>query len=666
MGFSLAELFVEVKADTRNSDAGIKATEAKVRALPTLKVVGLDVDTRGFDAGIARARKDLAGYDLAGAGYALGPEPSRKAPAQAAPVLNNHGFASQVARAKADLLSLPERKVVRLDLSASAFSAGLASAKLKLGEAVTAMKASLASMATTYLPIAGLAAGAEAFRASVKGASDLAETMSKVEVVFGSASGYVKQFAEGMAADYGSARVELLDAAAGFGLIGKAAGLAQGDAADLAVTFAQLADDASSFYNVPLEDALLTIKSALVGESEPIRRFGVLLNEDAVKAEAFRLGIAKAGKEVSESGKVMARASLIQKGMADAQGDHARTAGSFANQLREFTGRLYDLGVTVGSIALPALNGFLAVLNPVARGIGFVADVLKKTTDLFGEFFAKAAQAAGLSSEIKTPTVGTALATDIQSGGGPTPAGPSGGIPRGIEAAKETVAKEKEHDDQKRLTDRVKLEQDAADKIKERERQTAAIYKQVWTEARAKAIEARLNASQKFIAASKEEIEYAKAYNAELARKAPQEAEKQFDPGRRPKDFDLQPQRAAIAKGFSLGKEVLGDALNFREALKQKALGVVARGIGAGNALGEPERRKREKEQEGRENFRAEFLNNEGLSQRIQSAALAGKDKGEQKEIAKNTGQAVQELKNQTQALKDLLKQGMRAFAAYG
>lgn len=78
--------------------------------------------------------------------------------------------------------------------------------------------------------LAGAAAGAFGVKA-VLSASDLAETMSKVGVVFGDQQKIVTNFANQMAKDFGAPKREILDAASSIGLIGKASGLSQGDAA---------------------------------------------------------------------------------------------------------------------------------------------------------------------------------------------------------------------------------------------------------------------------------------------------------------------------------------------------------------------------------------------------------------------------------------------------
>lgn len=211
--------------------------------------------------------------------------------------------------------------------------------------------------------------GFDFFGGIITQASDLGETLSKVGVVFGEQQSQVTAFAKQMADDFGLPKKAILDAAASIGLIGKASGLSQGDAAKMSTELARLAADASSFYNVPLPEALQAIQSGLVGEAEPMRRFGVLLNEQAVSAEAARLGLAEVNGEYTEGAKAQARASLIMSGMKDATGDLERTQGSLSNRMRELKGRLENFTTEVGTRAIPIVLKLLDAGESLGKGL---------------------------------------------------------------------------------------------------------------------------------------------------------------------------------------------------------------------------------------------------------------------------------------------------------
>lgn len=213
----------------------------------------------------------------------------------------------------------------------------------------------------------------------ITGAADLNESLSKVGVTFGGSAGVVTAAADELAARFGIVKQETLDAAASFGLIAQGAGIGSAGAAELSVNLAKLAADAASFYNVPVPEALEKIRSGLVGESEPLRAFGVLLSETAVQNEAVRTGLSKTTKGLSESAKVQARASLIQSGLAKATGDLARTMDSASNLQRSAAGRVQNALVSVGGAVLPVYQELLAQFNSLGVGIGgFLED--NKTT----------------------------------------------------------------------------------------------------------------------------------------------------------------------------------------------------------------------------------------------------------------------------------------------
>ena len=142
----------------------------------------------------------------------------------------------------------------------------------------------------------------------------------------------------------------------------------------MSARFAKLAVDASSFYNVPVADALEKIRAGLTGESEPLKAFGVIMDETTMKAEAVRMGLARKGQELDNAAKLAARAALIEKGLAAASGDMARTQDGAANQARKFWGTLQNLGDTIGTVLLPSFTRLVGLLNEVASAFSAGAE----------------------------------------------------------------------------------------------------------------------------------------------------------------------------------------------------------------------------------------------------------------------------------------------------
>ena len=223
------------------------------------------------------------------------------------------------------------------------------------------------AMKKAFLPavaaIGGLTAAAVP---AVQAASDLNETISKTQVIFGQASREVIAFGDATAKTLGISKQSALDAAATFGVFGKAAGLTGNDLANFSTEFTTLAADLASFNNTTPEQAITAIGAALRGESEPIRQYGVLLSDAVLKQEALNLGIYDGTGALTAQQKVLAAQAAIYKQTGDAQGDFERTSGGLANQQRILTASIQDLQASIGKALLPVVQAVLPYITKFA------------------------------------------------------------------------------------------------------------------------------------------------------------------------------------------------------------------------------------------------------------------------------------------------------------
>lgn len=215
----------------------------------------------------------------------------------------------------------------------------------------------VAAASLGVLAAAGTAAGLQL----IGMASDAQESAAKYETVFGAAAGRVTA---DLAAIPGATR-DVQDAASVFGVFGQSAGLAGADLAEFASSMVTAGGDLGSFFNLDLVAVNDKLRAGLAGESEPLRDLGIFLTEARVAAEGARLGY---GEELTEQEKVLARQSLILTDFRSsaAEGDLARTASSYANVSREFTGELADLGVRAGMVGTAFAE---ELLPPLADGL---------------------------------------------------------------------------------------------------------------------------------------------------------------------------------------------------------------------------------------------------------------------------------------------------------
>lgn len=281
-------------------------------------------------------------------------------------------------------------KVV-LGLDSAAFTDGLNAAQKHLkgvGSTMQRVGTQLATVgagltASLTVPIAALGVS------FTKAAIDAEEMQSAFNVSFGAMAKDARRWAETTGDAMGRSTFELQQMALGFNGLFKAGGPITAQAAEMSRQFTTLAQDLSSFHNVSEQDAFQALRSGLSGESEPLRRFNVYLTEGSVKAEAYALGIAKAGAELTEQQKIQARASLIMKATAEAQGDVIRTSAGTQNQLRALKSQWAELSVTLGSAILPVLTPIVTALGNMARSFSGLSPAMQQAV-LIGSALAAA------------------------------------------------------------------------------------------------------------------------------------------------------------------------------------------------------------------------------------------------------------------------------------
>ena len=250
------------------------------------------------------------------------------------------------------------------------------------------------------LAAAAAAAGAMAVKIgidAVKAASNLAETQSKVGVIFGESADAINKFAATAATKLGQSKQQALDAASTFATFGKSAGLAGDDLVGFSTELTTLSADLASFYNTSPEEAITAIGAALRGESEPIRKYGILLNDAALKQEAMTMGIYNGSGALTAQQKVLAAQAVIMKQSTDAQGDFARTSDGLANQQRILAAQFENVKSTIGTALLPVVLELVGAFNrnvlpaivkvSEAIGEGGLTGYISNIKDLIKNFF---------------------------------------------------------------------------------------------------------------------------------------------------------------------------------------------------------------------------------------------------------------------------------------
>lgn len=275
---------------------------------------------------------------------------------------------------------------------------GIGSKFKNVGQKLTDVGKSLSLKLTAPIVAAGTA--------SVKFASDLEESINKVDVAFGNNSDEVLAWSETTLEQFGIAKGTALDMAATFGDMGTSMGLTTGEASKMSTSLSGLAGDLASFKNIDIKQAMTALNGVFTGETESLKTLGIVMTQTNLDAYALANGFEKTTKEMTESEKVNLRYAYVMDVTKNAHGDFARTSDGTANSLRVFQESLKELGATMGQNILP-------VVTPIIQKF---SELVKKFGDLSPEAQKVILVVAGLVAAIgPLLVVGGAIASGIGS-----------------------------------------------------------------------------------------------------------------------------------------------------------------------------------------------------------------------------------------------------------
>lgn len=212
--------------------------------------------------------------------------------------------------------------------------------------------------------------------------SDLAEVQNVVDVTFPNMTTQVDKFAKSAAQSFGLSETMAKQFTGTFGAMAKAFGFSEEQAYNMGSSLTKLAGDVASFYNLSQDEAYTKLKSVFTGETESLKDLGVVMTQTALDSYALANGFGKTTAKMSEAEKVALRYSFVQNQLAAAQGDFARTSGSWANQVRILTLQFDSLKATIGQGLINIFTPVIRVINTVIGKLITLANAFKSFTEL--------------------------------------------------------------------------------------------------------------------------------------------------------------------------------------------------------------------------------------------------------------------------------------------
>lgn len=220
------------------------------------------------------------------------------------------------------------------------------------------------------------------FTASAKYASDFEENLNKIDVAFGKNAGSVTKWAQTAGQQFGLSQVQATSAASAFGALGKGIGLSDAEAATMSTTLAGLSADLGSYFNMSVDESAKALEGIFTGESEALKRFGVVMTDTNLKQFAADQGLV--WEQMSQSEKTALRYSFVLEKTKDAQGDFARTSEGTANSLKQFQGASQDLGTAVGTVLLPIITPIIQKITEWINKFNELSPTAQKIITVIG------------------------------------------------------------------------------------------------------------------------------------------------------------------------------------------------------------------------------------------------------------------------------------------
>ena len=264
--------------------------------------------------------------------------------------------------------------------------------------------------------------------------SALTEVQNVVDTTFGNMAYKVDEFADNSIQKFGMSELAVKQYASRFQAMGTAMGInksliSNANAAlnkqtdgyiglsdslsDVSLNITKLTADMASFYDMEQSDVARNLQSIFTGETEPLRKYGLDLTQATLEEWAMKQGIDADMQSMSQAEKTMLRYQYVMANTTAAQGDFAKTADSWANQVRILKQSFEQLSSIVGGALINAFKPFLSALNVVMQKvIAFAETVTNALGAIFGWKFESRgsgvaddwSDAAGSASDIEDST----------------------------------------------------------------------------------------------------------------------------------------------------------------------------------------------------------------------------------------------------------------------
>ena len=210
---------------------------------------------------------------------------------------------------------------------------------------------------------------------AIESASKMDELANVTQQVFESSTKEIEQWARTIDKEVGRSIYQMQNFASVYGSMFKGAGFDTSFFKQISKDLATFTADFSSFFNVTDDEAFTAIKGALTGETEALKRYGLILNDTTMAEYALSKGIKEKWQELDTATKMQLRYNKLMEMTTYIQGDASRTIDGYANSLKKAEGLIDNIATAMGQKLLPFATKVVHMFNGIAEAVD---DMLSK------------------------------------------------------------------------------------------------------------------------------------------------------------------------------------------------------------------------------------------------------------------------------------------------
>lgn len=216
---------------------------------------------------------------------------------------------------------------------------------------------------------------------ALENASSITESENLISSVYASGSKALLEWSDANATAYGLANASSKQYLASLTGIMHNLGIEDKYLGSMSQNYVKLIGDLASAYNSTTEEVFESVRSAITGSTETLKKYGIVLNETNAQQFLNEQGINVTYRSLDSLSKQYVNYAYILKTTSAIQGDYSKTFSSFSNTMKTLQNDWKNFLTLLGQYAIPVL---MPIINALRTAIAYAGEVIKYLASIYG------------------------------------------------------------------------------------------------------------------------------------------------------------------------------------------------------------------------------------------------------------------------------------------